>query len=195
MATRGYRNLSCCYSYKNDTINAIACLAKAENAGNSISDPREKLEALGAIEYARCKIRKKEGDFPMAIKALDAACEYYNKLSQTFPDTKKRNDDRTVKIYRERGAQYLSMNTDNAIDKAFDSLARGLQLAQKTLNYDNIIICCTYLAEIQIKRGALEAAEGIISIATDCISKIDTPSIIDEFEKVQRKLEMEKYGT
>lgn len=192
---RGYRNLSCCYSYKNDPQNALTYLIRAESATSAISDPVKKLEALGAIEYARCKVHKKEGNFTAAILALDASIAHYGTLSQKYPDTKKRNDDRIVKIFREKGALYLSMNTDEATDSAYDSLLYGLKLAQETLNYDNIIICCTFLAEIQIKRGALEAAEGMINIAKACIGKIDTPSIIDDYNLTIRKLEIEKYAS
>ena len=192
---RGYRNLSCCYSYKNEPQSALTYLIQAETATSTISDPIKKLEALGAIEYARCKVHKKEGNFTAAISALDTSIAYYSTLSQQHPDTKKRNDDRIVKIYREKGALYLLMNTDEATDSAYDSLLHGLKLAQETLNYDNIIICCTFLAEIQIKRGALEAAEGMINIAKACIGKIDTPSIIDDYNQTIRKLEIEKYAS
>jgi len=192
---RGYRNLSCCYSFKNDPTSALTYLGQAETAATTITDPINKLEALGAMEYARCKVYKKQGDFSKAVNTLDAATAHYNSLSLQYPDTKKRNDDRLVKIYREKGALYLSMNTDEATDNAYDSLSRGLQLAQETLNYDNIIVCCTFLAEIQIKRGALEAAEGMINIAKACVDKIDTPSIIDDYNQTLRKLEVEKYAS
>jgi len=192
---RGYRNLSCCYSYKNDPTKALTYLKQAEAAAETITDPIQKLEALGAIEYARCKVYKKEGQFIEAVSTLDTAITHYNTLSQQHPDTKKRNDDRLVKVYREKGALYLSMNTEEATDNAYDSLMRGLKLAQETLNYDNIIVCCTFLADIQIKRGAFEAAEGMVNIAKACIDKIDTPSIIDDFNKIVRKLEVEKYAS
>ncbi len=192
---RGYRNLSCCYSYKNDPPNALTYLVKAESAASKITDPIKKLEALGAIEYARCKVFKKEGDFAAAISTLDTAISHYNMLSQQYPDTKKRNDDRLVKVYREKGSLFLSMSTDEATDNAYDSLMLGLKLAQETLNYDNIIVCCTLLAEIQIKRGAFEAAEGMVNIAKACVEKIDTPLIIDDYKQIVRKLEIEKYAS
>lgn len=195
LVTRGYRNLSCCYSYKNDPTNALTSLGQAEAAAVAINDPIKKLEALGAIEYARSKVLKKQGNFANSITTLDRAISHYNSLSQKYPDTKKRNDDRLVKIYREKGALYLMMNTDESIDNAYDSLSRGLRLAQETLNYDNIIVCCTFLAEIQIRRGALEAAEGMANIAKSCITKIDTPSIIDDYNQTVRKLEVEKYAS
>ena len=46
---------------------------------------------------------------------------------------------------------------------------------------------------IQIKRGTLEAAEGMVNIAKIYIKKIDTPSIIEDYNKIAKKLELEKY--
>lgn len=192
---RGYRNLANCYSMKNDPISAEVQLTVATQATNNITNTAKKLEAFGAIEYARCKILKKQGKNTEAINALDAAIAYYDDLSNQFPDSKKQNNDRLVKIYREKGVIFLAMNNDESTDNAYDALMQGLQLAQETLNYDNIIRCCSLLAKIQIKRQAIEAAEGMVNIAKDCISKIDTPAIINEYNQIVRELELEKYAS
>ena len=48
---------------------------------------------------------------------------------------------------------------------------------------------------IQIKRGALEAAEGMVNIAKGCVGKVDTPLILDEYNQIVRKLGVEKYAS
>lgn len=191
---RGYRNLANCYSLKGDSSKATGCLSKAEVATDNIADEIKKYEALGAIEYARCKIYKTDKKYGDAIKALDDSISNYKQLSYKYPETEKRNNDRLVKIYREKGAIYLAMNTENSIDSAYDSLSIGLKLARETMNYENIIKCCNMLAKILIDKNAIDAAEGMMNIAKECINKIDTPSIVNEYNEVMRKLEFEKYA-
>ena len=99
-----------------------------------------------------------------------------------------------MKIYREKGAIYLVMNTENSIDRAYDSLSMGLKLARETMNYENIVKCCNMLAKILIDKNAIDAAEGMMNIAKECINKIDSPSIVNEYNEVMRKLEFEKYA-
>ncbi|MCI8508468.1 MAG: hypothetical protein HFJ06_07920 [Lachnospiraceae bacterium] len=191
---RGYRNLANCYSLKGDSTKATVYLTNAEAATNNIADEIKKYEALGAIEYARCKVYKTDKRYDDAIKALDDSISSYKKLSNKYPETEKRNNDRLVKIYREKGAIYLAMNTENSIDRAYDSLTAGLKLARETMNYENIIKCCNMLAKILIDKNAIDAAEGMMNIAKECINKIDTPSIVNEYNEVIRKLEFEKYA-
>lgn len=192
---RGYRNLANCYSLKGNSIQAVDYLKKAENATNDIIDEVKKYEALGAIEYARCKIYKTDKKYYDAIKALDNSISNYAILSQKYPETEKRNNDRVVKIYREKGAIYLAMNTESSIDSAYDSLSTGLKLAKEAMNYENIIRCCNMLAKILIDKNAIDAAEGMMNIAKEYINKVDTPSIVNEYNEVVRKLEFEKYAS
>jgi tetratricopeptide (TPR) repeat protein len=188
LLSRGYRNLANCYSFKGETAKARAALAKASAAAQSISSPREKVEANGAIAYARSKIAFIDGEYQEAIIALGETLNIYSNLAQQFPETAAANKDRIVKIHREKGLIYLKMGTPEAQDQAYGSCQTGLQLAQATQNYENIVRCCCLMAQILLDKGAIPAAEGIMNIAANNVSKIDTPAIIDDYNRVNRRL-------
>lgn len=188
LTARGYRNLANCYSYKGQSARARAALADASAATRKISSPREKLEADGAIAYAESKISLTDAEYPDAIAHLDRAVRIYSDLADRFPETANANRDRLVKIHREKGVIYLKIGTNDAQDAAYASCQTGLQLAQATNNYDNIVRCCCIMADILLGKGAVPAAEGIMNIAAKNISKIDTPSIVVEHNEVTRRL-------
>lgn len=186
---RGYRNLANCYAMKNDATNSEKYLEKAIIATNNITNESQKLEALGGIEYARCKTFEHSNKFDDALNALDTCIKHYTMLSQKYPETKSRNLDRLVKVYREKGVIYLK---ENRLDKAKSALFEGLRRAQETLNHENIVRCCTMIVKIQLESGELQPAEGILNIAKLHIDKIDTPAIKKEYNEISRKLEIEK---
>jgi tetratricopeptide (TPR) repeat protein len=188
LVSRGYRNLANCYSYKSETSRATEALKKAEAAAAQLPAGEKKLEALGAIEYARCKVRQSDGDYQGAIAALDRALLYYADLANQFPATRRDNKDRLVKIHREKGAIYLRMNKADSRDLAYESLQAGLQLAQETQNYDNEVRCCCLMARILLDRDAVPAAEGIMNIAAKSISNLEMPSIIEEYNQINRRI-------
>lgn len=74
--------------------------------------------------------------------------QIYSDLANQFPETTNTNKDRLVKIYREKGVIYLKIGTNDAQDAAYASCQTGLQLAQATNNYDNIVRCCCIMANI-----------------------------------------------
>ncbi len=142
LVSRGYRNLANCYSFKGDTGNARRALTSAIAAAQQVQSSREKLEAIGAIEYAESKVAYTDDKYQEAIDHLDAAVQAYSDLAQQFPETSQTNKDRLVKIYREKGVIYLKMGTPETRDRAYASCQAGLRLAQAAQNYDNIVRCC-----------------------------------------------------
>ncbi|MGC4759260.1 tetratricopeptide repeat protein [Micromonospora trifolii] len=188
LASRGYRNLANCYSFKGDTGKARAALAKASVATQSIGSQREQLEANGAIAYAKSKIAFTDGDYEDALAALDETLKIYSDVALQFPETAAANKDRIVKIHREKGVIYLEVGTPEALDQAYVSCQTGLQLAQATQNYETIVRCCCLMAQILLGKEAISAAEGIMNIAANNVSKIDTPAVIDDYNRVNRRL-------
>lgn len=189
LTMRGYRNLANCYAMKNNPNQSEKYLQKAIDTISSITDEALKLEALGGIEYARCKTLEHSDRYDDALIALDASIDYYTKLSQKYPETESRNRDRLVKVYREKGVIYLKKNRT---DLAKSALFEGLRRAQETLNHENIVRCCTMLVKIQLIDGELQPAEGILKIAKQHIDKIDTPVIRKEYNEISRRFEIEK---
>ncbi len=181
LVVRGYRNLACCYAFKDDVANCNSALIKAYNVANAISDESQKLEALGATAYAKSKLFKHKGNYTDAIKALDESIDYYEQLGQLHPETQNKNKDRLVKVYREKGIIYLS---DNNVEEAKKSLFTGLRMAEETSNYENIVRCCVLLSEIMIENDELSAVDGMLQIAKEYIDKIDTESVKKDFEKI-----------
>lgn len=186
---RGYRNLANCYSMKNDAKQSEMYLKNAINAVKGITDSAQKLEALGGIEYARCKTLEHANKYDDALIALDECIEYYSNLGKQFPETEGRNRDRLVKVYREKGVIYLK---EGRPDLAKSALLVGLRSAEETLNYDNIVRCCILLVKIQLDDGEFQPAEGMLNIAKQHIDKIDIPSIRKEFNDISRRFEIEK---
>lgn len=188
LAARGYRNLANCYSFKGESARARAALTKAHAEAQQIREPQKKMEAAGAIVYAESKLAFTDGKFPEAIARLDEVARIYSDLARQFPETATKNNDRIVKIHREKGVVYLRMGTPDAQDKAYASCQTGLRLAQATQNYDIIVRCCCIMARILLDKAAVPAAEGMMNIAANNIAKIDTPAIIEEYHNVNRRL-------
>lgn len=186
---RGYRNLANCYALKNDPEQSEKYLNKAIAAASEITDEAQKLEALGGIEYARCKTLEHKEKYDDALLALNNSIMHYSNLGKQYPETQSRNRDRLVKVYREQGVIYLKQGN---YQSAKTALLDGLRCAQETLNHDNIVRCCTLLAKIQLENGEVEPAEGMLNIAKQHIDKIDTPTIRKEYNDTSRRLEIEK---
>jgi tetratricopeptide (TPR) repeat protein len=195
LVARGYRNLANCYSYKGASAKARAALVNASAASQSIGSAREKLEVRGAITYAESKLAFTDGKFQDAITKLDEAVQIYSDLAQQFPETMNANKDRLVKIHREKGVICLKTGEPDAQDRAYASCQTGLQLAQATQNYDNIVRCCCIMATILLNKDAVPAAEGMMNIAANNVSKIDTPAIIEEYNHVNRRLIIARQAT
>lgn len=189
LVMRGYRNLANCYAMKNDPRQSEKYINKAIVAANKITDIAQKLEALGGIEYAKCKTFEQSCRYDDALNALNASIEHYSNLGNQFPETKSRNRDRLVKVYRERGVIYLKKGCP---DLAKEALLVGLRSARETLNHDNIVRCCILLVKIQLDDGEIQPAEGMLNIAKQHISKIDTPSLCKEYNDISRRFEIEK---
>lgn len=188
LIARGYRNLANCYSFKGDTASARRALANASAAAQQIPSQREQLDAIGAIKYAESKIAYTDGKYQEAIDQLNSAIQIYSDLAKQFPETSDANKDRLVKIHREKGVIYLKMGAPDSQDKAYASCQVGLQLAQVSQNYDEIVRCCCLMASILLDKDAVPTAEGMMNIASNNIARIDTPSIIDEYNRVSRRL-------
>lgn len=188
LTARGYRNLANSYSLKGQPAKARTSLQQAKQASSRITEGQPKLEAEGAIEYAESKIHFTDGEYQKAIHSLENTLRIYNQLSQTYPTTSPANADRIVKIYREMGVVWLKCNVPEAQDKAYENCQTGLRLATKTQNYENVVRCCSIMANILLSKGAIPAAEGILSIASKNIAHIDTPTTIDEYTKANRRL-------
>ena len=186
---RGYRNLANCYSMKNDVDRADSYIDKADDAVKLIEDEPKRLEAMGGIEYARSKVFKHGGLYSDAISALDTSIQFYEELGRKYPDTQKRNLEREVKVFREKGMIYYQQGKDGLAKEAF---LEGLRIARDTINHENIVRCCTMIAIIQIKEGNIQSAEGLLNLAQQHIDKIDTPTIISEYEEALDKFELAK---
>ncbi len=186
---RGYRNLANCYAMKNDPIQSEKHLTNAMNAANGITDTAQKLEALGGIEYARCKTFEHSNKYDEAIAALDTCIGHYTELGKQFPETESRNRDRLVKVFREKGVIYLKQGCP---ELAKTALLEGLRSAQETLNHENVVRCCNLLVKIQLDDGEIQSAEGMLKIAKLHIDKIDTPSIKKEYNDISRRFAIEK---
>lgn len=185
---RGYRNLANCYSFKKETPNATAALIAAQAAADRLPDERQRIEALGALEYSRCKVFESTGDYAQAIAALDAAVLHYADLRDRYPSTARSNHDRMVKVYREKAVVYLKMNTETARDLAYEACQTGLNLAQAAQNYENIVRCSCIMAKLLLDKDAVPAAEGVMNIAAKNIAKVDQPALLDEFNRVNRRI-------
>lgn len=188
LSARGYRNLANSYSLRGDTKNATIALAKARQFADKLPNERERLEALGSISYAQSKIHREKWEYPEALAALDDAIQNYTALQAAYPNTAASNKDRLVKIFREKGVIHLKMSTPDAQDKAYDECQAGLKIAQETQNHDNIVRCCSLMAQILLGKGAVPAAEGLMNIASQSISRIDSPGVVDEYNLTNRKL-------
>lgn len=188
LACRGYRNLANCYSYKGDSTNAIAALTRATDYAQSLTDASSRLDALGAIEYANCKAFEVQKQYADALKALDRAVDYYEQLEQLDPSTAAANQDRLVKVYRERSVVYLQMGTDDSIDRAADACQTALQLAHNSQSFENVVRCCCILGRIYLHQDAISAAEGVMSIAAKNVAHIDSPKILDEYTRIARRV-------
>ena len=188
LVVRGYRNLANSYSLRGDTTAASESLAKARQSVASLPSDKEKLEALGSIAYAQSKIHRGNGDYVKALAALDEAIQHYDELQASYPHTAASNKDRLVKIYREKGVLHLKSNARDSQDLAYESCQAGLKIAQETQNHDNIVRCCSLMTEILLGKGAIPAAEGLMNIASKSISRIDSPSVLDEYNLANRKL-------
>ena len=186
---RGYRNLANCYALKNDPGQSEKYLDSAIAATTGITDAAQKLEALGGIEYARCKTFEHSNKYDEAIDALDACIDHYSNLGKQFPETESRNRDRLVKVFREKGVVYLKKGRS---DLAKTALLEGLRIAQETLNHENVVRCCNLLVKIQLDNDEIQPAEGMLNIAKLHIDKIDTPSIIKEYNDISRRFSIEK---
>lgn len=192
LVSRGYRNLSNCYAYISDATKAKNNLEKSKESANNIQDERTKLDILGAIAYAESKIYRTEREYTDALNSLDTAIQYYNELGSKYPASEKANKDRLVKIHREKGILYQLRNGKDDITNAYDAFNTGLQLALKQLNYDNIIICCSKLAEISIDMGQIDTAESMIMMGAQYIESIDTDSIIKMYRDAKTRVEVER---
>lgn len=195
LITRGYRNLANSYAFKKDPDKSAECLSKAEIAAAKITDEAKRLEALGGIEYARCKTEEKRNNYQGAIKALDKSIQYYDELSNKYPETKSLNKDRLVKVYREKGSVLYKQRQ---YSDAKASLYDGLRSAQETQNHENIVRCCILIVKIQLESSpsldtsSIKAIEGIIDIAKQHIDKTDIPFIRQEFNDICKKVDFEK---
>lgn len=188
LSARGYRNLANSYSFRGDTRSAAEALAKAHQFADKLPNDKEKLEALGSISYAESKIHRENGDYPKALASLDHAIQNYTELQDAYPNTAASNKDRLVKIFREKGVLHLKMSSPDAQDQAYENFQAGLKIAQETQNHDNIVRCCSLMAQILLGKGAVPAAEGLMNIAAQSISRIDSPGVLDEYNLTNRKL-------
>lgn len=188
LTARGYRNLANSYSLRGDTKAAGAALAKAYTFANMLANDSDKLEALGSIAYAQSKIYRGNGEYEKALGSLDEAIQHYTALQNAYPNTAASNKDRLVKIFREKGVIHLKTNSPDAQDNAYENCQAGLRIAQETQNHDNIVRCCSLMADILLGKGAIPAAEGLMNIAAKSIARIDSPGVLDEYNLINRKL-------
>lgn len=195
LVTRGYRNLANSYASKNDSQRSREYLIKAEESANKIPVEAQRLEALGGIEYARCKTEKHSFNYSRALEALDCSIQYYEELSKLYPETDNMNQDRLVKVYREKGIILYKQGKEQ---DAKAVLYEGLRRAQSTLNHENIVKCCITIVKILIESeltrdpGTIHNIEGMLNIAKQHIDKTDIPSIRKEYNDVSRRFELEK---
>lgn len=187
--TRGYRNLACCFAYKGDETNCEHSLNKASSFVPMITPEEKKLEALASIEYARNKYFGMKKDYASAINSLDSTIRYYQQLQTQYPENEERIRDRLVKVYREKGIIYIA---DRKFDDAKRELQIGLKKSQETFNYENIVRCCTLLADLMINNNELVTADGMIQIASQYIDKIDTKSVKNQLNEVSLKYRIKK---
>lgn len=188
LSARGYRNLANSHSLRGDTRSAAEALVRAHQFADKLPNDKEKLEALGSISYAESKIHRENGDYPKALASLDHAIQNYTELQEAYPNTAASNKDRLVKIFREKGVLYLKMSSPDSQDQAYENFQAGLKIAQETQNHDNIVRCCSLMAQILVGKGAVPAAEGLMNIAAQSISRIDSPGVLDEYNLTNRKL-------
>lgn len=195
LVTRGYRNLANSYATKNDAQRSREYLAKAEESAKKILVESQRLEALGGIEYARCKTEEQSLNYSRALEALDSSIKYYEKLSKSYPETDNMNQDRLVKVYREKG---IILYKQGKTQDAKSVLYEGLRRAQSTLNHENIVRCCIIIVKILMESelprdsGTIHNIEGMLNIAKNHIDKTDIPSIRKEYNEVSRHFELEK---
>ncbi len=195
LVARGYRNLANSYALKNDSQRSGEYLKKAEESVTKIIEKAQQLEALGGIEYARCKTEEHRSNYDQALIALQKSIEYYEELSKLYPETDNMNQDRLVKVYREMGIVLVKQGN---VQDAKSILYEGLRRAQSTLNHENIVRCCINIAKILLDSeyasdlGAIHNIEGMLNLAKQHIDKTDIPSIRKEYNDVSRRFEIEK---
>lgn len=188
LIARGYRNLACSYCAMKKVDSAVEAYEKSVAAIENITQSEKKQEAIGSTEYANVKILRLKNDYDGAIEALDKAIDAYETLSNEHPETKHHNQDRIVKMLREKGIVYLEKNDENASEMAYESFQEGLQLAQETNNFDNIVITCTNIAKIWLKKGNSEMARSTMRIAERVIDNVDTPAVRDGYYSIMERI-------